>query len=122
MTGNGDDEPFVRPFGLTGGRTKPSRSDLDLTTQVMRSMSEQAIREEHHYQLKMSPEMHAIVDLAGHPVAVIEIAGRMAPLPLSTVQITVSDMVDSGLLTIIPTFRSVDIALLERIKDGLKHV
>ena len=30
-----DEDPVVRPFVLTGGRTVPSRSDLDLTTQVV---------------------------------------------------------------------------------------
>lgn len=125
MARHGDDEPFVRPFGLTGGRTVPSRSDLDLTTQVMvASGAESAALAAHRRLVAMSPEMQTILDLAPRPIAIAELAARMA-LPLTTVQILVSDLVDDGLLTISADLPAEDIHgrtrldFLQRVRDGL---
>lgn len=125
MARHGDDEPFVRPFGLTGGRTVPSRSDLDLTTQVkVAAGTESAAQAAHRRLVAMSPELQTILDLAPRPIAVAELAARMA-LPLTTVQILVSDLVDDGLLTISPGLQAADIhgqtrlEFLQRVRDGL---
>ncbi len=125
MARHGDDEPFVRPFGLTGGRTVPSRSDLDLTTQVMVAAgAESGALAAHRRLVAMSPEVQTILDLAPRPIAVAELAARMA-LPLTTVQILVSDLVDDGLLTICAGLADTDIHgrtrldFLQRVRDGL---
>ena len=125
MSRHGDDEPFVRPFGLTGGRTVPSRSDLDLTTQVMASTGAgRRARAGHRHGVAMSPEMQTIMDLAPRPIAIAELAARMA-LPLTTVAILVSDLVDDGRLTISHGLQDADIhgqtrlEFLQRVRDGL---
>ncbi|GAB1511282.1 DUF742 domain-containing protein [Actinophytocola sp. KF-1] len=122
MARHGDDEPFVRPFGLTRGRTVPSRSDLDLTTQVMVAAgAELAAR---RLPGARSPETQTILDLAPRPIAIAELAARMA-LPLTTVQILVSDLVDDGLLTISAALSDADVHgrtrldFLQRVRDGL---
>jgi hypothetical protein len=125
MARHGDDEPFVRPFGLTGGRTVPSRSDLDLTTQVMvvAGADQQAWAGQRRVAA-MSPETQTIMDLAPRPIAIAELAARMA-LPLTTVQILVSDLVDDGLLAISPGLQAADahgqtrLEFLQRVRDGL---
>jgi hypothetical protein len=124
MARHGDDEPFVRPFGLTGGRTVPSRSDLDLTTQVMVTASAEQARAGHRHAVAMSPEMQTILDLAPRPIAIAELAARMA-LPLTTVQILVSDLVDDGHLAISSGLQAADshgqtrLEFLQRVRDGL---
>ena len=125
MARHGDDEPFVRPFGLTGGRTVPSRSDLDLTTQVVVTAGvEQQARAGHRNMVAISPEMQTIMDLAPRPIAVAELAARMA-LPLTTVHILVSDLVDDGRLTISSGLPAADshgqarLDFLQRVRDGL---
>jgi hypothetical protein len=124
MAWHGDDEPFVRPFGLTGGRTVPSRSDLDLTTQVMVAAGAEQPARGHRHLVSMSPEMQTIMDLAPRPIAIAELAARMA-LPLTTVQILVSDLVDEGLLMIRPGLQAGDVhgqtrlEFLQRVRDGL---
>ena len=125
MARHGDDEPFVRPFGLTGGRTVPSRSDLGLTTQVMVATGDGSAAAAAHRRLAaMSPEVQTILDLAPRPIAIAELAARMA-LPLTTVQILVSDLVDDGLLTISADLQAADIhgqtrlEFLQRVRDGL---
>lgn len=124
MARHGDDEPFVRPFGLTGGRTVPSRSDLDLTTQVMVAAHDQQARPGHRHAVAISPEMQTIMDLSPRPIAIAELAARMA-LPLTTVQILVSDLVDDGRLTISPGLQAADthgttrLDFLQRVRDGL---
>ena len=125
MAWHGDDEPFVRPFGLTGGRTVPSRSDLDLTTQVIATVdADQFARGAYRHSRAMSPELQTIMDLAPRPIAIAELAARMA-LPLTTVQILVSDLVDEGLLMIRPGLQAGDVhgqarlEFLQRVRDGL---
>jgi hypothetical protein len=125
MARHGDDEPFVRPFGLTGGRTAPSRSDVDLTTQVMVvAGAEQQARAGHRHVVAMSPEMQTIMELAPRPIAIAELAARMA-LPLTTVQILVSDLVDDGRLAISSGSQVADshgqtrLEFLQRVRDGL---
>jgi hypothetical protein len=125
MARHGDDEPFVRPFGLTGGRTEPSRSDLDLTTQVVVTAgAEPQARTGHRHTVAISPETATIMDLAPRPIAIAELAARMA-LPLTTVQILVSDLVDDGRLTISSGFQSPEshgqtrLDFLQRVRDGL---
>ena len=123
MARHGDDEPFVRPFGLTGGRTVPSRTDLDLTTQVIATATAEH-RGGFRQLAAMSPETQAILDMAPRPVAIAELAARLA-LPLTTVQILVSDLVDGGLLMIRPGLQAGDVHgqtrldFLQRVKDGL---
>jgi hypothetical protein len=117
-----DDEPFVRPFGLTGGRTEPSRADLDLTTQV--TAVDDIGPPVHRGRLVMAPETQAIVHLASRPIAIAELAARLA-LPLTTVRILVGDLVDDGHLTIRPGLQDGEIhgrarlAFLQRVRDGL---
>ncbi|WP_052371569.1 DUF742 domain-containing protein [Amycolatopsis taiwanensis] len=119
-----EDEPFVRPFGLTGGRTTPSRTDLDLTTQVVAGGAGHPAAGWQRHQLVMSPEMHKIVYLAARPIAIAELAARTA-LPLTTVQILVGDLVDDGMLTIQPGVQAGEIhgqarlAFLQRVRNGL---
>lgn len=115
---------FLRPYAQTGGRIKPRRSDLDLTTQVVAS----AEQPQHipytgrHRQTALFPEIRTILDLATRPVAIAELAARMT-LPLISIQILVDDLVDDGRLTIIPALHTGNVdewrSLLLRVRDGL---
>jgi hypothetical protein len=76
---------LIRPYALTGGRTRPSRSDLTLTTSVV------AVAE----VVEDDPEAREIHALCGRPVTVAEVASRSG-LPLGVVRVLLADLVDRG--------------------------
>ena len=76
---------LIRPYALTGGRTRPSRSDLTLTTSVV------AVAD----VVEDDPETQSIHALCGRPVTVAEVAAR-SELPLGVVRVLLADLVDRG--------------------------
>ncbi|CAL9356324.1 hypothetical protein SUDANB121_00580 [Nocardiopsis dassonvillei] len=76
---------LIRPYALTGGRTRPSRSDLTLTTSVV---AVAGVVEE-------DPEALEIHALCARPVTVAEVASRSG-LPLGVVRVLLADLVDRG--------------------------
>jgi hypothetical protein len=110
--------PLVRPYALTGGRTKPKRdypiealvkTDIDLEAGGFRS-----------------PEESAIAELCVESRSVAEVAA-LIKLPLGVVRVLISDMVDRGIVQV-HTLASADAdsrpdaALLERVLTGLRNL
>ncbi|MEV6316062.1 DUF742 domain-containing protein [Streptomyces sp. NPDC051776] len=111
---------FVRLFALTGGRTQPSRDVFTLITLVT-AVEQPAAAAPAHLQ----PEHRRVLRLCERPTAVVEIAGRM-DLPVSVVTIMLSDLLEAGRITARPPVQatpaptvSPDVALLQRVRDGL---
>jgi hypothetical protein len=69
--------PLVRPYAVTGGRTRSDRYDLDLITLVV------AIDPDAHAKL-VDPEHAQVLRLCAYPSSVAEVAARM-DLPLARV-------------------------------------
>jgi hypothetical protein len=107
---------LVRPFTLTGGRTRPSREDFTLITTVT------AVDPPPEGAARPQAEQLRILRLCGEPVAVAELAARL-DLPVSVVVILLSDLLEAGRITARPphpvTRTSVDLDLLRRLKEGL---
>lgn len=106
---------LVRPYSLTDGRTRPSRSDLSLAAQVV---SVPTVEDP-----QVDTELREILAMCVHPLSVAEVAAR-ADLPLGVARILLSDLLDQGLLMVcgggsacdrpsLDTMRLV----LERIRD-----
>ncbi|WP_150239842.1 DUF742 domain-containing protein [Nocardiopsis quinghaiensis] len=91
----GQEEPFesslIRPYSLTGGRTRPSRSDFSVTSQVVAVPSVS--------QERMDPEVELILSLCARPVSMAEVASRSG-LPLGVVRILLADLLDQGYVTV----------------------
>jgi len=112
----------TRPYAITGGRTRPSRSDITLITQVVGNVSEPGpgIRGE-------QPEIAAILDLVGQrPLAIVEIAAYL-DLPASVVRVLCGDLADRSLISI----KSTDLAsgskdeharTLRKVIDGIRRL
>ncbi|MFE7930978.1 DUF742 domain-containing protein [Streptomyces sp. NPDC057456] len=105
---------LVRPFTVSGGRTKPSVA-LDLMSQVMATGTTPL-----GY---LGPEHATALELTSAPVSVAEIAAHLK-LPAAVTKVLLSDLLDCGALTTkppeyhhIPTDR----ALLEAVLDGLRR-
>ncbi|GLU45754.1 DUF742 domain-containing protein [Nocardiopsis ansamitocini] len=79
---------LIRPYSLTGGRTRPSRSDFAMTSQVVAvPMMRRAV--------ELEPEHRAILVECARPASVAEISARVR-LPLGVLRILLADLLDGG--------------------------
>ncbi|MFC9704502.1 MULTISPECIES: DUF742 domain-containing protein [Streptomyces] len=105
---------LIRPYTVSGGRTKPSTA-LDLLSMVMATGS---IPQPH-----MGPEHSLALGLCDGPTSVAEIAAHLR-LPAVVTKVLISDLVDCGALTArAPRFHAnqTDRSLLEAVLDGLRQ-
>ncbi len=115
------DEPLVRPYTITGGRTTPERDDLTLITLV-------AVAPETGRGLRRAqPEHRAILALCERPLAVAEVAAALN-LPVSVTKILIGDLIEGGQLHSRPplafsqTGGSPSMTILEAVRDGLRNL
>ncbi|AXE89413.1 MULTISPECIES: DUF742 domain-containing protein [unclassified Streptomyces] len=107
---------LVRPFALTGGRTRPSRADFTLIATVT------AVDPPPDTAARPQPEHNRILRLCAEPVAVAELAARL-DLPVSVVVILLCDLLEAGRITVRPprpvSRTAPDLDLLQKVRDGL---
>jgi uncharacterized protein DUF742 len=108
---------LVRPFALTGGRTRPSRADFTLITTVT------AVDPPPAWATRQQPEQQRMLRLCAEPIAVAELAALL-DLPVSVVVIMLCDLLESGRITVHPPHPvsqdpGLDMDLLEKVRDGL---
>jgi hypothetical protein len=108
--------PVVRPYALTGGRTRPTGETIDLLALVS---STDATMDE----LLLQPEYVAVISQCRQPKPVADLASDL-DLPLGVVRILLSDMRDQGLVVIRPPLRSrmSDPKLLKDVADALRKL
>ena len=105
---------LVRLYTLTGGRTRPTNSQLDVATQVVTVRSA-------FDRIDFEPEQARIVELCRRPLSVAEIASYLS-VPLAVAKVQLSDLIDHGAVVIgSPAQDTVvqDRDLLQAILDGL---
>lgn len=105
----------VRPYAITGGRTRAT-TDVPIETQVVRSARGNDVRN----QLTM--ERGRILRLLDQPLSVAEISAHLH-LPLGVARVLVGDMSEEDLVTISRPQRAdgrPNLKLLERVFDGLQ--
>ncbi len=108
------DNGFVRPFVMTGGRTRAATSSLQLETVVASTLA--AIGAE------LAFESQAIVELCADPVSIAEIAGRLG-LPVGVVVVLVDDLVAADLLTVHHTDPvEIQLSALRRMIDRVRAI
>lgn len=95
MGGSDPSGRLVRPFTLTGGRTRPSRADFTLITTVT------AADPQPETAARPQPEHLRILRLCARPMAVAELAARL-DLPVSVVVIMLCDLLEAGRITVRP--------------------
>jgi hypothetical protein len=113
-----DDEggPLVRPYTLTGGRTRPAGADIDLLTQVVAKQNPDRGR--------LSVEDRDILErCAPHPLSVAEIAADL-DLPLAVAKVLVGDLLARDLLVAgePPAPGRPDRQVLEAVLDGVRKL
>ncbi|MGW7674108.1 DUF742 domain-containing protein [Streptomyces sp. NPDC054775] len=123
--GDTADEPLVRPFTVTGGRTSPKQDNLTLLTLVT-AVSE-VPSEIRHSPWRLQPEHRTILALCTRPTAVVEVAAVLA-LPVSPTKILIGDLIGAGRLRVSPQLASTQasggpsIAILKAVRDGLRRL
>jgi hypothetical protein len=106
---------LVRPFALTGGRTRPSRADFTLISMVT-AVDPPPVRAP-----RPQPEHQRILRRCAEPIAVAELAALL-DLPMSVIVIMLCDLLEAGRITVRPPHpvaATVDLDLLQKVRDGL---
>ena len=118
--GSGRSNPpgrLVRPYTVTGGRTRPTYVDLELETLVSTtSLGETSPN--------LSLEWRSIALLCRDILSIAEISARL-DLPLGVARVLVGDMAEGGLVQVHRPAQvgdRPDLALLERVLYGLRTI
>ena len=116
-TADGGGSSLVRPYAVTGGRTKP-RYQLEIEAMVAAS----------HYEARdlsvLSPECQAILGFCRDWRSVAEISAVLR-MPLGVARILIADMAVEGLVRIHQLDHEQgrpDLNLLERVLSGLRKL
>jgi hypothetical protein len=137
-----DDEPLVRPYTITRGRTTAGRDDLTLITVITAAPrhAPNAPNTPHDPDgpdegpapsasglRGLQPEHRAVLDLCREPRAVAEVAAGL-DLPVSVTKILIGDLLDTGLARARPPASFIsedgapDMEILEAVRNGLRRL
>ncbi|MBD0422408.1 DUF742 domain-containing protein [Streptomyces sp. NPDC052309] len=120
----------VRPYSLTGGRTRFGHVLLVETfvgtTAALEAAEERKELTNGGLTSRVMPEMRAIVELCRRMRTVAEIAALLK-MPLGVVRVLLSDLADQGKIRVYGTGTGhgtgrPDRALLERVLSGLRRL
>ncbi|MFF4352765.1 DUF742 domain-containing protein [Streptomyces sp. NPDC001530] len=122
----GDRKPArVRPYSLTGGRTRFGHVLLVETfVAALEAPEERKELTNGSLTNRVMPEMRAIVELCRRMRTVAEIAALLR-MPLGVVRVLLSDLADQGRIRVYGTGHGPgqpDRALLERVLSGLRRL
>lgn len=107
---------LVRPYALTGGRTRPVREGFDLITIIM-TADASAIG-----SVEFGPEHASILRLACTPQSVAEISAKLK-LPLAVLRVLLGDLYTPGWIIVrqpTPMTQTPDERVLKDVINGLK--
>lgn len=110
---------YLRPYAITGGRTRHSQHAFTLITLIVARSEEES---EHGH---LEPEAAQIMDLCrDRAMALAEIAAFL-DLPISVVKVLCGDLLDSELILVqSPPGRESQpsVELIERVMDGIRQL
>lgn len=111
--------PVVRPYALTGGRTDPVGDAVLDVIAVIAANGPPPTRAD---SAKLSPEHRKLLRLCQLPATVADVAADVA-LPLGVVRVLLSDLIQQGLITVLPRRAprpQASTDLLKEVLDGLR--
>ncbi|GAA2398384.1 DUF742 domain-containing protein [Streptomyces glaucosporus] len=117
--GGEGDQPLVRPYAMTGGRTRP-RYQLAIEALVSTTADPAQL-------MGLLPEHQRICHLCQEVKSVAEISALLA-IPLGVARILVADLAEAGMVAIHQPGSSSepggapDVTLLERVLSGLRKL
>jgi len=111
-----DAGPVVRPYTLTGGRSRPVTSDFGLLTHV------EALYAPEADLVALQPEHRAILSLTRTALSVAELAARL-DLAVGVVRVLIGDLLQANLVSTFEAdaaIRAPDDHILQAVIDGLR--
>ncbi|MEU1072393.1 MULTISPECIES: DUF742 domain-containing protein [unclassified Streptomyces] len=123
IRGAGRKPARVRPYSLTGGRTRFGHVLL-VETFVAAIEAPEERRALGASPMRLMPEMRAIVEICRAMRTVAEISALLR-MPLGVVRVLLSDLADQGRIRVYGTGHGSgrpDRALLERVMSGLRRL
>ena len=102
----------VRPYVITGGRTRATSSDLPIETVVAADSDHKA---------PLAFERLAIFRLCATPQSIAELAALL-DIPLGVARVLVSDMVADGLLRPHATANPSDAVFIQQLIEGIRSL
>ena len=104
---------LVRPYVITGGRTRALGTDLPLETVVRTTTAGTTA--------SLNFEREAIANHCAEPQSIAELAGRL-DVPLGIARVLVSDLVSEGMLLADGAADCSDASLIEQLIEGIRSL
>lgn len=108
--------PLVRPYTMTGGRTRPVLPGLDMVSVVVADPKADP--------RPLAPEHLAILSVSRRPISVAEISAYL-DLPLTVVKVLVSDLLSRQVLLTrdpSPSAEPPELNVLQAVLDGIRRL
>ena len=103
------DDPFVRPYMITAGRTVGAAGDLPIETMVIAREGSGEVGDDHAL----------VMDLCSKPTSIAEVAA-LRSIPLGVARVLVADLTATGHLEMYETAAVEDAAIVRRLLDGIR--
>lgn len=107
------EEPLVRPFMLTGGRTEPMHDGLRIETQLYAAPAA--------LSAPLRFESRRIVELCQAPRSIADLASALG-VPLGVVRVIVADLITEGFVLVDDAPGEFPTTLIERIRDRVRAI
>ncbi|MFQ5558363.1 MAG: DUF742 domain-containing protein [Acidimicrobiales bacterium] len=104
------DESFVRPYLLTGGRTRPPEGAVVPVEAMVLSVGRDGT--------DLAPELRSIVDRCETPKALAEVAA-LESIPLGVARVLVGDLIADGRLGLCEVADNSDESIIRRLHHAL---
>jgi len=103
------DEPFVRPYVITAGRTIGASGEIPIETMVIARKDPEDVGADHA----------AVVELCATRLSIAEIAAHRS-IPVGVARVLVADLTASGHLEMYETAASADAVVVRRLLHGIR--
>ncbi|MFI9151414.1 DUF742 domain-containing protein [Streptomyces sp. NPDC053367] len=118
---DGEAGPLVRPYAMTGGRTRPGPTGVrfDLIALVTLDPAGPGAEDD----ATLGPEHRALVDLCRTETQSVAELAAGADLPLGVVRVLLGDLLELGRVTVtrpVPPAQLPDERILREVIDGLR--
>ncbi|GGN41698.1 hypothetical protein FHR83_003020 [Actinoplanes campanulatus] len=110
-SGGMDEDPVIRPFMLTGGRTEPLQDGIRIETLLHAAPAA--------LSAPLRFESRRIVELAQAPMSVADLSVALRA-PLGVVRVIVADLITQGYLSVEDQSGELSTSLIERIRDRVR--
>ena len=116
MSGAKSPGRLVRPYAITGGRTRSRSAQLELAIEALVVATDHTAGGP-----SLTLERRAIAELAATPVSVAEVSAHLR-IPIGVARVLVGDMAEDGLVQVHQPSSDgrPDIVLLERVLNGIR--